>query len=46
MGTVLPFGGNALRPMYEVKGKQYIVIAAGGGRGGPSGSQYVAYALP
>jgi quinoprotein glucose dehydrogenase len=44
--TVLPFGGNATPAMYEVKGKQYIVIAAGGGRGGPSGSQYVAYALP
>jgi quinoprotein glucose dehydrogenase len=44
--TVLPFGGNATPAMYEVKGKQYIVIAAGGGRGGPSGSQYVAFALP
>lgn len=45
--TVLPFAGNATPAMYEVKGKQYIVIAAGGGKSGaPSGSHYVAFTLP
>lgn len=44
--TVLPFGGNATPATYEVDGRQYIVIAAGGGRGRPSGSQYIAFALP
>jgi quinoprotein glucose dehydrogenase len=30
-----------------VKGKQYVVIAAGGGKlGSPSSDTYVAYALP
>jgi quinoprotein glucose dehydrogenase len=33
--------------MYEVKGKQYIVIGAGGGKSGaPSGGTFVAFALP
>jgi quinoprotein glucose dehydrogenase len=44
--TVLPFAGNATPAMYEIKGKQYIVIAAGGGRTKPSGATYVAFALP
>lgn len=44
--TVLPAGGNATPAMYEWKGKQYLVIAAGGGRGGPSTGKYVAFALP
>ena len=44
--TKLPHGGNATPAMYEWKGKQYLVIAAGGGRGKPSGGSYVAYALP
>ena len=44
--TVLPFAGNATPAMYEVKGKQYIVIAAGGGRSKPSGATYIAFALP
>ena len=44
--TKLPHGGNATPAMYEWKGRQYLVIAAGGGRGRPSGGAYVAYALP
>jgi quinoprotein glucose dehydrogenase len=44
--TKLPHGGNATPAMYEMKGKQYIVIACGGGRGRPSGGSYVAFALP
>ncbi len=32
---------------YEVNGKQYVVIAAGGGKmGTKSGDAYVAFALP
>jgi quinoprotein glucose dehydrogenase len=45
--TELPAGGNATPAVYEVKGKQYVVIAAGGGKSGqPSGGKYVAFALP
>lgn len=44
----LPFGGFAPPATYEVKGRQYVVIAAtGGGKlGGPMGDAYVAFALP
>ena len=42
----LPFGGQATPSVYEVDGKQYIVIGCGGGRSTPSGDIYVAYALP
>jgi len=44
----LPAGGYATPCTYEAKGKQYVVIAAGGG-GKPrtrSGDAYVAFALP
>ncbi len=44
----LPAGGYASPATYEVNGKQYVVIAAGGG-GKPrtkSGDAYVAFALP
>ena len=45
--TTLPFAGNATPAMYEHGGRQYLVIAAGGGKnGGPSGGVYVAFALP
>jgi quinoprotein glucose dehydrogenase len=45
--TTLPFGGNATPSTYEVNGRQFIVIAAGGGRDGkPAGGVYVAFALP
>ena len=43
----LPAGGYATPATYEVDGRQYLVIAAGGGKlGTPSGDQYVAFALP
>jgi quinoprotein glucose dehydrogenase len=47
--TTLPFAGNATPAAYEVDGRQFIVIAAGGGKGkpgSPSGGVYVAFALP
>lgn len=45
--TTLPAAGNATPAMYEVNGRQFIVIAAGGGKSGaPSGGSYVAFALP
>jgi quinoprotein glucose dehydrogenase len=45
--TLLPAGGNATPSTYEVNGRQYVVIAAGGGKSGaPSGGSYVAFALP
>ncbi len=44
----LPASGNATPAVYEHKGKQYLVIAAGGGKSdrSPSGGSYVAFALP
>ncbi|MBZ5563771.1 MAG: PQQ-binding-like beta-propeller repeat protein [Acidobacteriia bacterium] len=45
--AMLPASGNATPATYEVEGRQYIVIAAGGGKSGaPSGGSYVAFALP
>jgi quinoprotein glucose dehydrogenase len=45
--TTLPAAGFATPSVYEVNGKQYIVIACGGGKlGAPSGDAYVAFALP
>ncbi|MBI1784801.1 pyrroloquinoline quinone-dependent dehydrogenase [Candidatus Sumerlaeota bacterium] len=45
--TLLPAAGNATPCTYEVNGRQYVVIAAGGGKwGAPSGGSYVAFALP
>ena len=41
----LPAGGFATPITYEVNGRQYIVIAAGGGRGGKPGGNYIAFAL-
>ncbi|HET7898544.1 MAG TPA: c-type cytochrome, partial [Flavisolibacter sp.] len=38
----LPAGGYATPVTYEVNGKQYVVIAAGGARGGKAGGNYVA----
>jgi quinoprotein glucose dehydrogenase len=43
--TSLPAAGNATPAVFEVKGKQIIVIAAGGGKSKHSGGSYVAYAL-
>jgi quinoprotein glucose dehydrogenase len=43
----LPAGGYATPATYMVNGKQYVVIAAGGGKmGTKSGDTYVAFALP
>jgi quinoprotein glucose dehydrogenase len=45
--TTLPAGGYATPATYAVGGKQYVVIAAGGGKmGTKSGDAYVAFALP
>lgn len=46
--TALPAGGYATPSIYEVEGKQYVVIAAGGGGkcGTRSGDSYVAFTLP
>lgn len=41
----LPAGGFATPITYEVDGKQYIVIAAGGARGGKAGGNYIAFTL-
>jgi quinoprotein glucose dehydrogenase len=44
----LPFAGNATPATYEVDGRQYVVIAASGGKALnlPSRGTYVAFALP
>jgi len=44
----LPFAGNATPATYEVNGRQFVVIAAGGGKDpkSKSGGVYVAFALP
>ena len=45
--TTLPFAGNATPVTYEVNGKEFVVIAAGGGKDikSKSGGVYVAFAL-
>jgi quinoprotein glucose dehydrogenase len=43
----LPAAGYATPATYSVNGRQYVVIACGGGKiGTPSGDAYVAFALP
>jgi mono/diheme cytochrome c family protein len=46
--TELPFGGLATPSTYSIDGKQYVVIAASGGRDpkSPTGGMYVAFSLP
>jgi quinoprotein glucose dehydrogenase len=45
--TQLPAAGYATPMTFRANGKQYVVIAAGGGKlGTPSGDSYVAFALP
>jgi len=46
--TTLPAAGNATPSTYEVDGRQYVVIVAGGGKskGVPSSASIVAFALP
>jgi quinoprotein glucose dehydrogenase len=45
--TTLPFSGNATPITYEVNGRQFVVIAAGGGKDlkSKSGGVYVAFVL-
>ena len=43
----IPAAGYATPSTYAVRGRQYVVIAAGGGKlGTPSGDAYVAFTLP
>ena len=45
--TTLPASGNATPAVYEVEGRQFVVIGAGGGKSGArSGGSYVVFALP
>jgi quinoprotein glucose dehydrogenase len=46
--TTLPFSGNATPATFMAKGRQFVVIAAGGGKDprSKSGGVYVAFALP
>jgi len=45
--TALPFPGFATPAVFEVDGRQMVVVACGGGKlGTPSGDTYVAFALP
>jgi quinoprotein glucose dehydrogenase len=46
--ATLPFSGNATPATYEAHGRQFVVIAAGGGKDpkSVSGGVYVAFALP
>ena len=42
----LPAGGYATPITYQIDGKQFVVIASGGGKmGTPSGDYYVAFSL-
>ncbi|MDZ7649432.1 MAG: PQQ-binding-like beta-propeller repeat protein [Cytophagales bacterium] len=43
----LPAGGYATPAVYEIDGKQFLVIACGGGKmGTKSGDSYIAFSLP
>lgn len=46
--TELDYSGHATPATYAVKGRQYVVIAAGGGSmvESPAGDEYVAFSLP
>jgi quinoprotein glucose dehydrogenase len=45
--ATLPAAGNATPSIYEIGGREYVVIVCGGGKNGaPSGSSIVAFALP
>jgi quinoprotein glucose dehydrogenase len=44
--TTLPFAGNATPATYEVGGRQFVVIAAGGGKSkAPPGAMYMAFGV-
>jgi quinoprotein glucose dehydrogenase len=45
----LPMSGNATPAVYEVNGREFIVVHATGGKARPSepsGGVYIAFALP
>jgi quinoprotein glucose dehydrogenase len=42
----LPAAGFATPITYTVQGRQYVAIAAGGGKGSPFGGKYIAFTLP
>jgi quinoprotein glucose dehydrogenase len=45
--TLLPAAGNATPSVYEIHGREYVVIVCGGGKNGAaSGGSIVAFALP
>lgn len=45
--TTLPNANSATPAMYQVNGRQFIALSAGGGKGGtPSGGNIIAFALP
>jgi quinoprotein glucose dehydrogenase len=45
--ALLPAPAYATPSTYEAGGRQFVVVAAGGGKlGSPSGDAYVAFALP
>jgi len=47
--TTLPMSGNATPAIYEVGGREFVVVHATGGKArpsDPSGSAYIAFALP
>src|SRR5436305_703130 len=45
--TELPAAGNATPSIYQIDGREYVVIVCGGGKNdAPSGSSVVAFALP
>lgn len=45
--TTLPYAGNATPALYQINGREFIVIGCGGGKSkAPTGAIYVAFALP
>jgi quinoprotein glucose dehydrogenase len=44
--TVLPFAANATPAIYELNRREYVVVAAGGGRDRACGDLFIAFALP
>jgi len=45
--ATLPAAGNATPSIYQINGREFVVIVCGGGKNGaPSGSSIVAFALP
>jgi quinoprotein glucose dehydrogenase len=46
--STLPFSANTTPATYEIHGRQYVVIAAGGGKDpkSPTGGVYLAFTLP